>query len=303
MISSHYNKDQLQSTIGHSTLISTIRNRSMKVVLFVFFYPLANFTKATLVLSMTEHSKLAPPVPFDPERTNELARPPFVLLAKDPDFLLCTTLIKQVLFAKDFLSEPRFSILPIIHAEIARFFGVHDYVLGNIIKRGDNGHEAQGRVPTLDGRDLQDIQNWIDGAVQQQDPLTLAQVVERLDRLNHKTVTKNALQKVLTKAKIAKTIMAHPEEAGRMKLKHSEVARYINDTTVLNDVPAEFVFNMDETGIDDKANAKDKKVLVLFDSTETSTEYPMRRGQATQHLLPVLLPMGRRQNRLLSSER
>ena len=248
---------------------------------------------------MTERTKIAPAVPFDPERTNELTRPAFRLLANDPDFLQCTTLRKQVLFADDFLSDPRFRVLPITIAEIARFFGVHDYIVGNIIKRGDNGHEAQGRIPALDNGDLRDIQNWIDGAVQQQDPLTLAQVVEMLDRLNNKTVTKNALQKVLTKAKIAKTIVAHPEEAGRMKLKHAEVARYIDEAAALNNVPAEFVFNMDETGIDDKANAKDKKVLVRFDSTETSTKYPMRRGTSHTTLVVCIAADGTATKRLV----
>ena len=111
---------------------------------------------------MTERTKIAPAVPFDPERTNELTRPAFRLLANDPDFLQCTTLRKQVLFADVFLSDPRFRVLPITIAEIARFFGVHDYIVGNIIKRGDNGHEAQGRIPALDSGDLNGIQNWID---------------------------------------------------------------------------------------------------------------------------------------------
>ena len=128
----------------------------------------------------------------------------------------------------------------------------------------DNGHEAQGRVPTLDGRDLQDVQNWIEDAVQRQDQFTLAQVVELLERLNNKTVTKNALQKVLTKAKIAKTIVAHPEEAGRMKLKHAEVARYINDATVLHDVPAEFVFNMDERGSMTRQTQRTRRCLFFL---------------------------------------
>ena len=114
---------------------------------------------------MTQLPKIAPAVVFDPQRTNEHARPPFELLANEPGLLECQTLRKQVLFAKDFLSQQQFQIFPITNAEIARFFGIHDFVVGNIIKRRDNGHEQQGRFPTLDQAELQDIQQWIDAAV------------------------------------------------------------------------------------------------------------------------------------------
>ena len=163
---------------------------------------------------MTELPTIAPAVAFDPERTKELVRPQFRLLANDQEFQRCTTLRKQVLFAKNFLSAPQFSILPITNAEIARFFDDHDHVVGKIILRGDNGHEAQGRIPVLERRDFMDVQDWIDTTVQQKDPLTLAQVVEMLHDMNNKKVTKNALRKALARAKIAKTIKAYPEDEG-----------------------------------------------------------------------------------------
>ena len=72
---------------------------------------------------------------------------------------------------------------------------------------------------------------------------------------------------------IAKTMTAYPEEAGRLLLNHSEVTRYIAEaSTLINDVNPAFVFNMDESGVNDLANAKAKKVLVDFHSNETSTK-------------------------------
>ena len=227
---------------------------------------------------MTQTPRIAPAVAFDQERTTEHARPAFELLANDPGLLECDTLRKQVLFAKDFLAQQRFKIFPITNAEIARFFGIHDFVVGDIIKRGDNGHEQRGRLPSINQTDLEDLRGWIETAIQEHNPLTLADAVEKLERLNHKTITKNALQKVLTKASIAKTITANPEEPGRLAMSYLELVRYTTQAAVLNDVPSENVFNIDETGIDERANAKAKKVLVDFNSAESSTKYPVPRG-------------------------
>ena len=230
---------------------------------------------------MTQTPKIAPAVAFDPERTKEHARPPFVLLANDPGLRECHTLRKQVLFAKGFLSQQRFQIFSITNAEIARFFGIHDYVVADIIKRGDNGHEQRGRFPSLNETDFRDLRGWIDAAIQEHNPLTLADAVEKLEGLNHKTLTRNALQKALTKASIAKTITAHPEDAGRLSMNYQELVRYITEAAVVTEVPSEFVFNIDEKGINERANAKAKKVLVDFHSNETSTKHPIPRG--TRH--------------------
>ena len=229
---------------------------------------------------MTQTPKIAPPVAFDPGRTNKHARPAFELLANDPGLLECNTLRNQVLFAKDFLSQQRFQIFPITKAEIARFFGVHDYVVGDILKRGDNGHEQRGHFPSIRHADLQDLRAWINAAIQEHNPLTLADAVEKLERLNNKTISKNALQKVLTKASIAKTITANPEDPGRLAMSIQELERYVTQAAVLNDVPSDFVFNMDETGINERTNGRAKKVL-NFNSNETSTKYPVPRG--TRH--------------------
>ena len=63
-------------------------------------------------------------------------------------------------------------------------------------------------------------------------------------------------------------------------MSYQELERYVTQADVLNDVTSEFVF-MDETGINEMANARAKKVLVNFNSNETSTKYPVPRG--TRH--------------------
>ena len=73
----------------------------------------------------------------------------------------------------------------------------------------------------------------------------------------------------------------------------NEVAGYtIQAVSQLNNVPAAFVFNMDETGINERANSTAKKVLVDFNSNETSTKYAMEKNTDHATLGHVLPPMG-----------
>ena len=232
-----------------------------------------------LVAQMASRKRIVQAVSFDPGETNPTVRPAFIALAAVQELRNCHTLKVQVLFAKDFMSKEVFTILPVTYVEIARFFKLNsDAIVGDIIRRGNNGHEFKGRIPTLNDDDLDSIRRWMNEAVLNHSSLTLADVVLKLAHHNNKTISTNALQKVLKKNQIAKTITAYPEEAGRLLLKFDEVTRYITEaSSLVKDVNAGFVFNMDESGVNDFANAKTKKVLVDFHSEETTTKYPVRR--------------------------
>ena len=223
---------------------------------------------------MAARTPISPAVEFDPVKTSPVLRPAFQAVAADPEFLECDTLRDQVLFPHDFLLNQVSTLLPVTYVEISRLFKLNnDAIVGDIIRRGHNGHKFKGRIPTLDEDDLEAIRRWLDESLVEHSPLTLLDVVRKLARFNRKTITTNALQKALKRYEIAKTITAFPEEAGRLLLKHSEETRYIAEaSTLINDVNAAFVFNMDESGVNDLANATPKKVLVDFHSNETSTK-------------------------------
>ena len=220
---------------------------------------------------------IAPAHVFNAEWTTPGVRLAFVRLENDETFRSRQTLREQVLYAKDFFEDAEFDAVRITNAEIARFLGIpNDAVVSDIVRRGDNDHMKKGRIPMLTEKDLEAVSGWIAEAVQIHKPLTLAQVAARIEREKHKVVTTNSLQKTLTRAKIAKTIIAFPEEAGRLMMNPNEIARYTTQAVAqLNNVPAAFVFNMDETGINVRANSKAMKVLVDFNSNEESTKYAM----------------------------
>ena len=71
-------------------------------------------------------------------------------------------------------------------------------------------------------------------------------------------------------------------------MKHSELVRYITEAAVINGIQSEFIFNMDETGINERANAKAKRVLVRFNSEEKSTKCPIPKGASHATLVACI---------------
>ena len=255
--------------------------------------------------SMATRKEIAPRVEFDPERTDQAVRPAFNSLARDPAFIQATTLRDQVLRADAFLKSEEWSGLHVTLVQISRFLGLFsDSVVGDIIRRGDNGHDYKGRASKLTDEHYQLVQGWIETSLIARSPLTLNDVVERLRTQKQIIVTTNALQKGLKKRGIAKTIKARPEEASRLEMNHASVAAYLNTTPgILNNVNAAFVFNMDECGVNDFADAKDKHVLVPSTPPTECSGTPSRATIATRRLWPALQRTGRASSRSSSSRR
>ena len=197
---------------------------------------------------MTEPVTIAPARAFDVEKTNPTVRHAFQRLAEDERFGAKQTLREQVLYPQTLFDE-EFPRHRISYAEIGRFFdNLNDAVGGYHQAWGQQAHKERSH-PTLTNDELTAVKGWIDAAYQRHDPMTLADAVAMVERIHHKVVTTNALQKALTRAGLTKTIIAHPEEAGRLFMRHDEIARYTTEAAAaLNDVPAASVFNMDSLG-------------------------------------------------------
>ena len=243
---------------------------------------------------MKRPAPIAPAVPVSPERTNVQVRRPFIELAHNHYFRACVTLREQVLFIKDFLDEEEWRGLSITNVEIARFLGINsDATVGDIIRRGDNGHEVKGRTPKLDPNDLVVVRGWIENSLRTNKPMTLHEVVNMIRIRLGKETTTNALQKALTKWEIAKTVDATPEDARRLQMDHETVAAYMNTTPgIINNIPASFVYNMDETGINELANAKRKRVLVPHRHTGGTVKYPIERNTSHATLVACIAADG-----------
>ena len=87
--------------------------------------------------------------------------------------------------------------------------------------------------------------------------MTLGDVVQEVFVRLWKRVPKNGLRIALKRRSVVRFIEATPIQACRLNLDNEEVRKFVENTEeLLQNVPASFVFNMDETGINEYQNAK-----------------------------------------------
>ena len=97
----------------------------------------------------------------------------------------------------------------------------------------------------------------------------------------------------MKRRKKARIIDASPIQESRLNIDDDKVQRFMADTeALLRDVPAHFVFNIDETGINDYAIAKKKQVLVHAEFPGERTQYPVERSAKSSTLVACIAADG-----------
>ena len=231
--------------------------------------------------------------PCFPERTGRDLRPVFQRLVEDEDFRNLKTFRSQVKEAKAFVEDEANLEKELPISELMKFFDVqHDQTIRSILNSKDGDGLYMGRKPNLSDDDYEEIGRWIAEATANKKPLTLADIVARLLETNRVT-TKDALRKGLGRRKIFKIIEATPVNASRLHIDDEKVQQFHNLAEVLlHDVPAAFVFNMDETGINEYANAKKRQVVVDKNFPGDKTEYPVERNTNSSTLVACIAADG-----------
>ena len=123
--------------------------------------------------------------------------------------------------------------------------------------------------------------------------MKLGDVAAKAFRVWRKRVTKDSLRKGLTWRGTVKHIEALPMQASRLNLADQDVQNFTTETERrLVQVPAAFLFNMDETGINEYANATRKQVVVHSDFPGTQTRYPVARNTTHATLVACIAADG-----------
>ena len=159
----------------------------------------------------------------------------------------------QVLYANDFLFGEAFTTRPLALTDIANFLGMYsDSTVGKTLKnRHRNANpKFKGMIGVPEEDEIAEISGWIETSLENHNPLTPKAVMKRIRVQMHKTINEDALKKLLQRRRIAKTIQAKPEEAGRLNIDPEAIAKYRRKAAeLIQDVPAALVFNMDESGM------------------------------------------------------
>ena len=232
--------------------------------------------------------------PVHPERTAAVLRARFERLSEDPDFKAILTFRDQVLFAWDFLEDDGETSERVTKTELAKFFNVqHSNTICAILKAGETGAVFKGRRSKLTDDEYAQIVDWVKEAAQASRPMTMGDVVGKVFRVFNKRVTKDSLRKGLKKRRMVKSIEALPMQACRLNLDHQDVLNFMAETERrLVNIPAAFLYNMDETGINEYANAVRKQVVVHSGFPGSQTRYPVPRDTSHATLVACIAADG-----------
>ena len=221
--------------------------------------------------------------PFFPEKTRLEFQAVFRRLAASEEFCGLKTFRKQVHYARRFVDADESLEKDVPNTELAKFFDVaHSETIRAILNTPDVDYEYLGKPSILSDDNFKDIVGWVKQAALNQKPMTMNDVVAEVFRVKHKRVSVDALRMALKRRLTVKIITAIPTEACRLNVDDAQVQQFFQATEALmNNVPAAFVFNIDETGINRYANAKKKRVAVHAGFQGRQIRFPVERN--TQH--------------------
>jgi hypothetical protein len=125
---------------------------------------------------------------------------------------------------------------------------------------------------------LDEVSNFIVNAYQNRNPVTAKAIQAFIMDQYGIHIQNNTLHHVLSKLDRFTTVVAHPMEEKRIYVTDEAIIQYFClFSQLLNGVPAHFIFNMDEMGHQEFADANDKIVFVLIDYPDRSIPYPVPR--------------------------
>ena len=148
------------------------------------------------------------------------------------------------------------------------------------LRSTDDTHVVHGRIAHLTDEDVGAVVAWVNASVD--DPrslMTLDNIVERLWAERERLVTKECLRKHLSDAALTKTVTAFPMEVERLRVTADAMAAYFDTAErIVCGIPAAFVFNVDESGVQEYADARGVDVVVPVSFEGMTAHYVTRRN-------------------------
>ena len=205
----------------------------------------------------------------------------FAAVANDDTFRRCTTFRAQCKRANALIngSLPKKQRVPLKH--FAAFFRVRSCAsIHTQITAPTDDYVFCGRRPILTDADVDAIIGWVAESVDNpRTLLTLNNIVERVEAELHKAVSKDCVRAHLAARGATKVMTAMPMEEGRALVPEAVKREYVARMEgVVGDILSAFVYNVDECGIQEFADAKPVDVIVPASYNRETLEYASRRN-------------------------
>jgi hypothetical protein len=201
------------------------------------------------------------------------------MLREDVDFMQSTTFREQCFYACRVLRETFLPVVP--YAVIGRLFNVD----GGTIRFHRNAYKERGNAIANAGRPATLTREQLDATVQMivqsyhaRKPVTIVHVKEFIWDTFGIEIVPNTLHHILDRDPRIKSCKANPMDKDRMDVSIEAVRNwFIYAAQELQGIPAHFLFNMDEMGHQNWADAAQTHCYVPRSVEEDVISYPVPR--------------------------
>lgn len=198
---------------------------------------------------------------------------------QSPEYWQATTFRDQIGHLCKFL---RAGPINVSYERIGQLFNESKHTIWDQYQNYLKGDRPDGRPASLTEKEQLDVANYIQTLHSATNPIfpTYNDISFYITNKFNKTILDDTLRHIIKNkfGHLFKIITAKAQEDGRFYVCPNEIEENLNLlASEVNGVPPDFVFNLDEVGCHDFADAHDKYVIAPITYDESSTTYPVTR--------------------------
>jgi hypothetical protein len=184
--------------------------------------------------------------------------------------------------------------VPLSTDDIAKIFDIHPENVRQIRHRARMKQRNAHRPLTLDLEQESDVIGFIHEQFASQHYVTQRELLNYVEEKFAKILTSGWMQRFLDRHKsdVSRAIV-NPQEQVRMEVPRASLDEYLLlIKKLVQIVPTELIFNLDETGLSDWENRKSKPVIVPAAAGDSRFHYPINRSIRHHTLLCCITAAG-----------
>lgn len=207
-------------------------------------------------------------------------------LVQTDEFLQLSTLYDQVAFIHE--------RIPAATAyRIAKFFGVNQHRIDKQFSKLARGPGIPGRPPILSDEVLDHIEEMVHAAANDRVPLRISDISHYLAEHEGIDISDDTLRCSLRRSDRWTIIKLSPIEHDRQMVSDEDLAEYKRRLKAhVDNQPAAFVFNCDESGFDSHCDAKSVRCLLPPDADPEEWNFPVKRNEKRVTLVGCISAAG-----------
>ena len=177
-------------------------------------------------------------------------------------------------------------------SQVAKFFGVDGNSIRDQHRKLEKMPKANGRPPILNPDQVHNVMAFIQDRVRCSDPATVNDCLNFiLDNFNI-AMLPDTFRKWINRSTCFATVEGHPMEQKRLEVTSADIERYFDTLhQALVGVPAALVFNLDESGFQRYADARNQVIIV--EKGSQSQHFAVNRSERRATFLAVVSADGR----------